>query len=172
MNKDYKDLPSPAYICDLSLLEKNLKLLNRIQEESNVNILLALKGFALWSTFDLCKKYLKGCCASGLHEALLAKEEFGKEVHTYSPAFKDDEIDEVLDLSNHVVFNSFSQWKRYREKALKKTSCGLRINPQYSEVVVDLYNPCAPYSRLGITKENFEMKDFDEKKCYRPSVHL
>ncbi len=154
--KDYNDLPSPAYVCDLSLLEKNLKLLNRIQEEANVNILLALKGFALWSTFDLCKKYLKGCCASGLHEALLAKEEFGKEVHTYAPAFKDDEIDEVLDLSNHVVFNSFSQWKRYRKKALKKTSCGLRINPQYSNVDVDLYNPCAPYSRLGITKENFE----------------
>lgn len=159
--KDYNDLPSPAYVCDLSLLEKNLKLLNRIQEESKVNILLALKGFALWSTFDLCKKYLKGCCASGLHEALLAKEEFGKEVHTYSPAFKDDEIDEVLDLSNHVVFNSFSQWKRYREKALKKTSCGLRINPQYSSVDVDLYNPCAPYSRLGITKENFEADEVE-----------
>ena len=159
--KNFENLPSPCYVCDEELLENNLKILKHIQDEANVNILLALKGFALWSTFDLCKKYLKGCCASGLHEALLAKEEFGKEVHTYAPAFKDDEIDEILDISNHVVFNSFNQWNRYKNKAMKKTSCGLRINPQYSSVEVDLYNPCAPNSRLGITKENFEEHNLD-----------
>ncbi|WNL16088.1 carboxynorspermidine decarboxylase [Arcobacter cryaerophilus gv. pseudocryaerophilus] len=162
MNKNYEiidsfeKLPSPAYVCEEELLEKNLKLLKRVQEETGVKILLALKGFAMYSTFDLCKKYLKGCCASGLHEALLAKEEFGKEVHTYSPAFKDEEIDEIISISNHLVFNSFNQLKRYKDKAFKKVSLGVRLNPEYSSVEVDLYNPCAPNSRLGITKANFD----------------
>ncbi|MCT7541405.1 carboxynorspermidine decarboxylase [Aliarcobacter cryaerophilus] len=162
MNKNYEiidsfeKLPSPAYVCEEELLEKNLKLLKRVQEETGVKILLALKGFAMYSTFDLCKKYLKGCCASGLHEALLAKEEFGGEVHTYSPAFKDEEIDEIISISNHLVFNSFNQLKRYKDKAFKKVSLGVRLNPEYSSVEVDLYNPCAPNSRLGITKVNFD----------------
>ena len=127
MNKNYEivdsfdKLPSPAYVCEEELLEKNLKLLKRVQDETGVKILLALKGFAMYSTFDLCKKYLKGCCASGLHEALLAKEEFGGEVHTYSPAFKDEEIDEIISISNHLVFNSFNQLKRYKDKAFGKT---------------------------------------------------
>lgn len=154
-------LPSPCFVCEEELLENNLKLLKKVQDEADVNILLALKGFALWSTFDLCKKYLKGCCASGLHEALLAKDEFGGEVHTYSPAFKDEEIDEIINLSNHVVFNSFNQLKRYKQKALGKTSIGLRVNPEYSSVEVDLYNPCGTYSRLGITEANFEEKELD-----------
>ena len=162
MNKNYEvvdsfdKLPSPAYVCEEELLENNLKLLKRVQDETGVKILLALKGFAMYSTFDLCKKYLKGCCASGLHEALLAKEEFGKEVHTYSPAFKDEEIDEIISISNHLVFNSFNQLKRYKDKAFKKVSLGVRLNPEYSSVEVDLYNPCAPNSRLGITKANFD----------------
>ena len=162
MNKNYEvvdsfdKLPSPAYVCEEELLENNLKLLKRVQDETGVKILLALKGFAMHSTFDLCKKYLKGCCASGLHEALLAKEEFGKEVHTYSPAFKDEEIDEIISISNHLVFNSFNQLKRYKDKAFKKVSLGVRLNPEYSSVEVDLYNPCAPNSRLGITKANFD----------------
>lgn len=150
------NLPSPCYVCDESLLENNLKLLKRVQNEADVKILLALKGFALWSTFDLCKQYLKGCCASGLNEAILAYEEFGKEVHTYSPAFKPDEIDKIIEISNHVVFNSFSQWDTYKAKAIGNTSCGLRVNPEYSSVEVDLYNPCGTYSRLGITQTEFE----------------
>ena len=152
----FDKLPSPSFVCERDLLENNLKLLKKIQDEADVNILLALKGFALYSTFDLCRKYLKGCCASGLHEAILAKEEFGGEVHTYSPAFKGEEIDEIIELSNHLVFNSFNQLNQFKSKALGKTSIGLRINPEYSSVEVDLYNPCAVNSRLGITKENFE----------------
>ena len=152
----FEKLPSPSFVCEQDLLENNLKLLKKIQEEADVNILLALKGFALYSTFDLCRKYLKGCCASGLHEAILAREEFGGEVHTYSPAFKDEEIDEIIELSNHLVFNSFNQLNQFKSKALGKTSIGLRINPEYSSVEVDLYNPCAVNSRLGITKENFQ----------------
>ncbi|MFA9373382.1 MAG: carboxynorspermidine decarboxylase [Poseidonibacter sp.] len=159
--KKFEDLPSPSYVCEQDLLENNLKLLKRVQDEADVNILLALKGFALYSTFDLCKKYLKGCCASGLHEAILAKEEFGGEVHTYSPAFKEEEIDEIIQLSNHLVFNSFNQLKQFRQKALGKTSLGLRINPEYSSVEVDLYNPCAINSRLGITKANFEEDELE-----------
>ena len=150
------ELPSPAFICEVELLKKNLELLKRVQDEADVKILLALKGFALWSTFDLCKEYLEGCCASGLHEALLAKEKFGKEVHTYSPAFKDEEIDEIIEISNHLVFNSFTQLNQFASKAKGKTSIGLRVNPEYSSVDVDLYNPCGVFSRLGITKKNFQ----------------
>ncbi len=155
------EVPSPSYICEEMLLEKNLQLLSYVQKESDVKILLALKGFALWSTFELCKKYLQGCCASGLNEALLAKEEFSKEVHTYSPAFKDEEIEQIIELSNHVVFNSFNQWNKFKNQAIGKTSCGLRINPEVSLVDVDLYNPCGTHSRLGITKVEFDknMKD-------------
>lgn len=156
-----EELPSPCFVCEEDLLKKNLELLKHVQDESGTKILLALKGFALWSTFDLCKQYLEGCCASGLHEALLAKEEFNKEVHTYSPAFKDEEIDEILDLSAHIVFNSFNQYKKFKQKAIQKASCGLRINPEYSSVEVDLYNPCAVNSRLGITKKNFKPDELD-----------
>ena len=164
MNKTVNNieaLPSPCFVCEEELLENNLKLLKKVQDESGAKVLLALKGFALWSTFDLCKQYLQGCCASGLHEAILAKEEFGKEVHTYSPAFKEEEIDEILELSHHIVFNSFNQYQQFKEKAVSKVSCGLRINPEYSSVEVDLYNPCASNSRLGITKANFDESKLD-----------
>jgi carboxynorspermidine decarboxylase len=149
-------LPSPCYVCEESLLESNLKLLEHIQEQTGVKILLALKGFAMHSTFDMCKKYLKGCCASGLNEAILAYEKFGGEVHTYSPAFKPNEFDQIASISNHIVFNSHAQYDLYKDKILDKNSIGLRINPQYSTVEVDLYNPCGINSRLGIKKENFK----------------
>ncbi len=155
------ELPSPAFVCEEELLKKNLELLKKVQDETGVKILLALKGFALWSSFDLCKQYLQGCCASGLHEAILAKEEFAKEVHTYSPAFKEEEIDEIIEISNHLVFNSFNQLNQFRQKALGKTSIGLRVNPEYSSVEVDLYNPCGAFSRLGITKKNFQADNLE-----------
>jgi len=156
-----EELPSPAFVCEEDLLEKNLKLLKYVQEEADISILLALKGFAMHSTFGLCKKYLKGCCASGLHEAILAKEEFGLEVHTYSPAFKDEEIDKIISISNHLVFNSFSQLKRFKDKAFGKVSLGIRLNPEYSSVKVDLYDPCASFSRMGITKANFDERQLE-----------
>ncbi len=153
---NFKDsLPSPCFVCEEILLEKNLQLLKYIQDKADVNILLALKGFAMYSTFDICKKYLKGCCASGLNEAILAKEEFGGEVHTYSPAFKPNEFEQITQISNHIVFNSFSQFELYKNQIKSHNSIGLRINPEVSTVDVDLYNPCAIYSRLGITKKNF-----------------
>ena len=152
---DYKDIQTPVYILEEKKLRKNLELLDYIQEQSGAKILLALKGFAFKASFPLIKKYLQGCCASGLHEALLAQE-FGKEVHTYAPAFKEEEIEEIIALSHHLVFNSFSQWQKFKDKALGKVSCGLRINPQVSAAPTDLYNPCATYSRLGITKSAFD----------------
>jgi len=151
-------LPSPCFVCEEELLEKNLKLLKKVQDEANVNILLALKGFALYSSFDLCRQYLKGCCASGLNEAILAYEEFGKEVHTYSPAFKPNEFDAITKISNHIVFNSFNQLELYKDKIQANNSIGIRVNPEVSTVEVDLYNPCAPYSRLGTPLKNFPDK--------------
>jgi len=148
-----KILPSPCFVCEEEKLEKNLQLLDRIQKEASVTILLALKGFSMYSTFDICKKYLKGCCASGLNEAILAKEEFGGEIHTYSPAFKPNEFEEISKISNHIVFNSFSQLELYKKQIKSKNSVGLRINPECSTVNVDLYNPCGLNSRLGITKK-------------------
>ena len=154
-------LPSPCFVCEESLLEANLQLLEHIQNETGVKILLALKGFAMHSTFDICKKYLKGCCASGLNEAILAYEEFGSEVHTYSPAFKDNEFDKIAQISNHIVFNSHAQYDTFKDRLLSNNSVGLRINPQFSSVEVDLYNPCGINSRLGIVKNNFKAYSID-----------
>ncbi|MDR0467961.1 MAG: carboxynorspermidine decarboxylase [Campylobacteraceae bacterium] len=155
-------IQTPTYVCEEELLEENLKRLSYVKEQSGVKILLALKGFALQDSFYLVSKYLDGCCASGLYEAKFAYEKFKKEVHTYSPAFKDEDIDEILEISHHVVFNSFSQWKKFRQKALnKKVSCGLRINPEVSSSPVEMYDPSGKFSRLGITKANFEENEID-----------
>ncbi len=156
---NYDNLQTPAYILEEKKLKKNLELLDFIQKQSGAKILLALKGFAFKSSFPLMREYLHGCCASGLHEAKLAHEEFQKEVHTYAPAFKEEEIDEIIMISHHLVFNSFSQWQKYREKAQGKVSCGLRINPEVSASPTDLYNPCSTYSRLGITKSEFQKEE-------------
>jgi carboxyaminopropylagmatine decarboxylase len=156
---DFSSINTPCYICEENLLEDNLKLLNYVQQACGAKIILALKGFAMWSTFDLVGNYLHGCTASGLHEALLAKNKMGKEVHTYSPAFKEQEISEIAKISDHLVFNSPQQLKRFANQA-KEINPGillsLRINPESSCSPVDLYNPCAAYSRLGTTKDNFD----------------
>ena len=156
MDLNSNSLPSPCFVCEEEKLEKNLQLLDSIQKEANVTILLALKGFALYSTFELCRKYLKGCCASGLNEALLAKEQFKGEVHTYSPAFKPNEFEQISMISNHIIFNSFTQLEFYKNQIKQHNSIGLRINPECSTVDVDLYNPCGLNSRLGITREHFK----------------
>jgi len=165
-------IKTPCYICEEELLEKNLKVLDHVQKESGAKIILALKGFAMWSTFDLVSRYLQGCTASGLYEAQLAREEFCKfnphaEVHTYSPAFKKDEIEEITCISDHIVFNSPNQLKEFIWKVKEinsKIHISLRINPEVSSSPVDIYNPCGIYSRLGTTKENFDenlLKELD-----------
>jgi len=158
MMHNFPTLKTPCYICEEKLLENNLQLLNYVQKESGAKIILALKGFSMWSTFDLVSKYLKGCTASGLHEALLAKESFNGEVHTYSPAFKEDEIEEIAKISNHIVFNSPNQLLKYKDIAKKinpNIEISLRVNPEVSSSPKDIYNPCGIYSRLGTTLENF-----------------
>jgi len=159
MSIDYLQLPSPCYLCEEELLENNLKVLDRVQKESGAKVILALKGFAMHATFDLVGKYLYGCTASGLHEAKLAREMMNKEVHTYSPAFKEEEMDEIASLSDDIVFNSPAQLHRFHKRVKEinpEISLSLRVNPEYSESPVDLYNPCGLYSRLGTTKANFD----------------
>jgi len=145
------EIPTPCYVLEEELLEQNLKLLKYIKEQSGAKILLALKGYSFYESFDMVREYLDGCCCSGLYEARLANEEFKKEVHTYSPAFKDDEIDEIIKLSHHITFNSFSQYFRYKDRLKDKISPGIRVNPQISFAEVSLYDPCSPHSRLGVT---------------------
>ncbi len=145
-------LPSPCWLLEEQLLEQNLQILSEIKARTGVKILLALKGYALWHSFDLVSQYLDGCCASGLHEATLAAEKFGKEVHTYAPAFKEEELESIAKLSHHLVFNSPSQIKRFAAKAAAYNptlSLGLRVNPEVSHAPTELYNPCGLYSRLG-----------------------
>ena len=157
-------LPSPCWVLEEKLLKNNLEILKNIKDKTGVKILLALKGYALWKSFDLVSKYLDGCCASGLNEALLAKEEFKKEVHTYSPAFKEEEIEDIAKISNHLVFNSSNQLQQFAKKAKKinpNISLGLRVNPQVSCAPVELYNPCSPNSRLGVKIEDFKEEFLD-----------
>jgi len=159
-----EQIETPCYICEEPLLEKNLQILDRVQREAGVKILLALKGFSFPAVFPLVSKCLHGICASGLHEAKLGSEEFGREVHTYSPAYKDDEIDEIAKISHHLLFNSFAQLEKYKDRIKKvnsNISIGLRTNPECSTAPVELYNPCGLYSRFGITKTNFEADKLD-----------
>jgi carboxynorspermidine decarboxylase len=154
-------IPTPCYVCEEELLEENLKILQSIQEKSGAKILLALKGFAFTALLDKVGKVLHGCSASGLHEAMLACEYVNKEVHTYSPAFKKEEFEKIVKISDHIIFNSFEQWMQFKPMALGKVSCGIRINPEVSAAPTDLYNPCAPFSRLGVTVKNFKPQLLD-----------
>jgi carboxynorspermidine decarboxylase len=151
--KKYQGLvPSPCFVLEENILKKNLKILAQVQQESGAKILLALKAFAMFSAFDTVRVYLSGAAASGVYEARLAREEMGLEVHSFSPAIKESEFDELVLLSDHIVFNSISQWHRYRVKTQQypEKKFGLRVNPQHSEAAVALYDPCAPGSRLGV----------------------
>lgn len=153
--------PSPAYVLEEDRLRANLELIDRVQQESGATIILALKGFAMWSAFPLVKEYLTGCTASSLWELKLSAEEFGGENHIYSAAFRDDEFDEICSLAGHMVFNSVSQWKQFGRRARGAgVSCGLRVNPGIAEVATDLYNPCFSGSRLGVLPEHMAGMDF------------
>ncbi len=164
-NIDLNKLPSPCYLVDERLLKKNLERLNYVQEETGANIILATKAFSMYSTFPLIGKYLKGVTSSSLFEARLGYEEMGKQVHIFSPAYRQDEFDEIMKYCDHIVFNSFNQWKLYKDRVKtyinKKIECGIRINPEYSEIETDIYNPCFENSRMGVTLENFKIEDLD-----------
>ena len=158
---NYSKIPSPSYVLDESLLRRNLELIKNVQDAADVSIILALKGFAMWSVFPMVKKYLKGATASSLHEARLIYEEMGIRAHTYSPAYLPVEFSELMQYSSHITFNSLSQYALYKDKLKKadhRISAGLRVNPEYSEVEVDLYNPAAKGSRLGIAPDLLDVR--------------
>jgi len=153
----YENYPSPCFVMFEEALEANLQLLDLVQKEAGVSIICALKGFAFWHSFPLIRQYLSGATASSFNEAQLIVEEMHCTAHTYAPAYLDEEFEALLYYSSHLTFNSLSQWMRFREKMLAcsmKISFGLRVNPEYSEVATDLYNPALPGSRLGILAEN------------------
>jgi carboxynorspermidine decarboxylase len=161
---DISNLKTPCYLLDERLLIKNLELLKSIQDRTGCKILLAQKCFSMFSEYPLMAKYLSGTTASGLHEAKLGHEEFGKETHIFSPAYPPQDIDEILQVCDHMVFNSTRQWARYKDKVLnypKHISCGLRVNPEYSEIDTDIYNPCFEGSRLGTTLDNIDESTLD-----------
>jgi len=164
MNSAFKSCPTPCYVVDEGLLEKNLKILHSVQERTGCSILLALKGFSMFSTFPLIGKYLKGITASSLFEARLGYEKMGKEVHIYAPAYIEEDFDDIVKYCDHIVFNSFDQWRKYKDKVKnsgKKIECGIRVNPEYSEIKTPIYNPCYKNSRLGVTLSNFRPDELD-----------
>ncbi|HTF84598.1 MAG TPA: carboxynorspermidine decarboxylase [Cellvibrio sp.] len=158
---DATRVPSPCFVVDVAAVEANLQILNRVQRESGAKVLAALKAFSCWSLAPLFKQYVSGTCASGLHEARLGREEFGGEVHCYSAAYKEADLIEILRVADHVVFNSFSQWQRFKPLAMAakkdrpQLHFGIRINPEHSEGEVALYDPCAPCSRMGVPLSQF-----------------
>ena len=150
---DLNKIPSPCYVLDEGLLRKNLELIRSVKDAAGVDIILAFKGFAMWSAFPIVREYISGATASGAYEARLAVEEMKSLAHTYSPAYTEDDFDEVLECSSHITFNSLSQLERFLPAVKdysRKISVGLRVNPEFSEVDTDLYNPCSPGTRLGI----------------------
>ena len=146
-------MKEPVYIIEETLLRRNLQLIADVAKEADVEIILAFKAFALWKTFPIFREYINSTTASSLSEARLALEEFGAKAHTYSPAYTDEEIDDIVRCSSHLTFNSLSQYERFHDRVEGKTSIGLRVNPEYSEVGTMLYNPCAPGTRFGITAD-------------------
>lgn len=162
-NFDFTSAPSPCYIVDEKALINNLQLLHSIEVKTGCKILLAQKAFSMYSVYPLIAKYLSGTTASGLYEAKLGYEEMGKEVHAFAPAFSDSDFAQLLKICDHIVFNSFSQWKHFKKTALKHKGVefGIRINPEYSEIETDIYNPCFKNSRMGVTLSNFEPNELD-----------
>lgn len=159
----YSGIPTPCYVMEEEKLRKNLSLIQSVARRANVEIILAFKAFALWKSFPIFREYIHHTTASSLYEAMLAYHEFGSKAHTYSPAYTEEDFPSILECSSHITFNSFSQLEKYfslvREfnKSHEPVSCGIRVNPEYSEVEVELYNPCAPGSRFGV--RSVEMPD-------------
>lgn len=151
---DLGQVPSPCYVLEEDKLRENLKLIKSVKERAGVNIILAFKAFAMWKAFPIIHEYIQGATASSIWEAQLAYEEMGSLAHAYSPAYTFENISQFIRYSSHITFNSLNQFNRFYPETLKykkKVSCGLRINPEFSIVETDLYNPCSPGSRLGVT---------------------
>ena len=153
---DFTRFPSPCYIMEEELLRKNLNLIKSVADRAGVEIILAFKSFAMWRSFSIFREYIAHSTASSVYEARLALEEFGSKAHTYSPAYTESDFPEIMRCSSHITFNSLSQFRCFYPLVVaegKNISCGIRINPEYSEVETELYNPCAPGTRFGITAD-------------------
>jgi len=162
---DYSQIPSPCYIIDEERFRNNLKLIRKVADESGAEIILAFKGFAMWGVFPVFREYFSGASASSPHEARLSFEELGSRAHTYSPVYKQETFPEIMRYSSHVTFNSLAQYyKFYNRDEYEKSgiSTGLRINPGFSEIGHDIYNPCSPGSRLGITAGDLKKSGLPE----------
>jgi carboxynorspermidine decarboxylase len=160
INFDINTIDTPYFIVDEALIIKNLEVLARVKREAGCKILLAQKAFSMYALYPLISRYLDGTCASGLHEARLAKEYFSGENHVYSPAYSRREFGEIVPIADYIIFNSFDQWQRFKDMADGKM-CGIRINPEFSTQKGAIYNPCAPNSRLGVTAANFRADMLD-----------
>ena len=151
---DFNQFPSPCYIMEEELLRRNLNLIKSVKDRAGVEIILAFKSFAMWRSFPIFREYIDHSTASSVYEARLALEEFGSKAHTYSPAYTEEDFPEIMRCSSHITFNSLTQYERfYQQAAQEGISCGIRVNPEYSEVETELYNPCAPGTRFGITSD-------------------
>lgn len=153
MTDKLQQVSSPCYVLEEELLRRNLTLIKSVKERAGVDIILAFKSFALWEAFPIVREYITTSTASSIHEARLAYEELGSLAHTYSPAYTDATFDDILQYSSHITFNSLTQYEHFAHRIAnyhRHISCGLRINPEFSDVETDLYNPCAPGSRLGV----------------------
>lgn len=150
LEKNIHNFPSPCYIIEEELLRRNLTLIADVAKRADVEIILAFKAFALWKSFPVFREYISHTTASSLYEAMLANNEFGSKAHTYSPAYTDEEFDDIVECSSHITFNSLSQYDRFYSRVKGRASVGLRVNPEYSEIETELYNPCAPGSRFGV----------------------
>ena len=168
----YKEINRPMYILEEERLRRNLSIISDVAKRADVEIILAFKAYALWKTFPIFKEYIKSTTASSLGEARLAVDKFGKKAHTFSPAYTDYEIDEIARCSSHLTFNSLSQYERLHNRAKdanEKISFGLRINPEYSEIETDIYNPCAAGTRFGISADKMPEtlpSDIDGFHCH------
>lgn len=165
MSIDYSQIPSPCYIIDEERFRNNLKLIRKVADESGAEIILAFKGFAMWGVFPVFREYFSGASASSPHEARLSFEELGSRAHTYSPVYKQETFPEIIRYSSHITFNSLAQYyKFYNRDEFEKSgiSTGLRIHPGFSEIGHDIYNPCSPGSRLGITADDLKKSGLPE----------
>lgn len=158
---DFSKIPSPCFVMEEELLRKNLRLIRSVQDRAGVQIILAFKAFAMWKSFPIVKEYIQHSTASSVAEAQLAFEEMGSEAHTYAPVYTDSDFPTFLKYSSHITFNSLGQFHRFYpliQRSGKKVECGLRINPEYSVVDTDLYNPSAPGSRLGVVAKQIGLQ--------------
>ena len=156
---NYSEIPSPCYVIDERLFRDNLTLIKNVSDKSGAEIILAFKAFSMWGVFDIFKEYMSGAAASSVNEARLCFEELGEYAHTYSPVFKEDDMNEIMKYSSHITFNSLAQYNKYKDLLTsndRKISAGLRVNPEFSEIGHDIYNPSAPGSRLGVSIDDLK----------------